>query len=233
MTENAVTPVRRRSQKGEQTRAHILATALRLFAEKGYQGTTMRDIASEAGSSLGLTYRYFSRKEELVLAFYIQCAEELEEEMDTLPPAPLAERFEQALRADIRRISPYRGAFGSLFGVALAPESEVAVLGQPMAHIRTRIWSMFLRVAEGATDAPRGKQARDVATIFYAIHLMFVLFWLQDRSPGQKATEDLIVLARDTVRRARPALRLPPVARLLARMAQIIGPMFGPMPKTD
>jgi AcrR family transcriptional regulator len=216
------------TRKGELTRAAILDAALRLFAERGYQGATMRDIAREAGCSLGLAYRYFSRKEELVLAFYLQCADELEEEVRRIPAGPLASRFEKALRADIGRVSPYRGAFGALFGVALAPESEVAVLGDSMAHVRERVWSTFLLVVEGAADAPRGRQARDVATIFYGIHLGLVLFWLQDRSPDQKATSDLVALIRDMVKLARPALRLPPVSRLLARVARVITPMFGP-----
>lgn len=217
-----------RPSKGEQTRAHILDTALRLFAERGYQGATMRDIAREAGCSLGLAYRYFARKEEMVLAFYLQCAKALEEEVRSLPPDSLAVRFEKALRADIARVAPYRGAFGSLFSVALSPDSEVAVLGEAMADVRQRVWSTFLVVAEGASDAPRGRQAGDVATLFYGIHLCLVLFWLQDRSSGQRATDEMIALIRDMVKLARPALRLPPVSRLLARSARIVTPMFGP-----
>ena len=57
-------------KKSEQTREHILETALDLFAEKGYAETTMRDIAGAADCSLGLAYRYFARKEEFILALY-------------------------------------------------------------------------------------------------------------------------------------------------------------------
>lgn len=216
------------TRKGEQTRAHILETALRLFAEKGYHGTTMREIAGQAGCSLGLAYRYFARKEDFVLAFYVQSVEQLEEEVRALERGPLAVRFEQALRADIRRMSPYRGAFAALFGVALEPESEVAVLGERIAHIRERVWNVFLAVVEGSTDGPRGKQARDMATIFYAAHLLMVLFWLQDRTPGQRATDEMIKMIKEMVGRLRRFLKLPPVSRPLARVARIIEPMFGP-----
>jgi hypothetical protein len=40
----------------------------------------------------------------------------------------------------------------------------------------------------------------------------------------------MIALIRDMVKLARPALRLPPVSRLLARAAKIVTPMFGPAP---
>ena len=74
--------------KAQRTREHILETALELFARKGYAETTMRDIAAEADCSLGLAYRYFARKEEMVLALYERLATELEEEVAALPPGP-------------------------------------------------------------------------------------------------------------------------------------------------
>lgn len=58
------------TSKGERTREHILDTALRLFSEQGYEQTTMRGIAAAAETSLGLAYRYFTSKEDLVLALY-------------------------------------------------------------------------------------------------------------------------------------------------------------------
>ncbi|MCZ9338186.1 TetR/AcrR family transcriptional regulator, partial [Streptomyces sp. TRM76130] len=46
--------------KSEQTRALILETAMRLFQERGYDRTTMRAIAQEAGVSVGNAYYYFA-----------------------------------------------------------------------------------------------------------------------------------------------------------------------------
>src|SRR5882724_3131030 len=56
--------------KSEQTRTLILETALRLFRERGYDRTTMRAIADEAGVSVGNAYYYFSSKEHLIQGFY-------------------------------------------------------------------------------------------------------------------------------------------------------------------
>src|SRR5215468_10212410 len=58
------------TRKAVLTRQRIVETALRLFAAKGYEQTTMRDIAKETGCALGLAYRYFASKEELVLELY-------------------------------------------------------------------------------------------------------------------------------------------------------------------
>ena len=43
---------------------------MRLFREQGYEQTTMRAIAREAGVSVGNAYYYFASKEHLIEAFY-------------------------------------------------------------------------------------------------------------------------------------------------------------------
>ena len=62
------------SSKSEQTRALILETAMRLFQERGYDKTTMRAIAKEAGVSVGNAYYYFEGKEHLIQGFYDRIA---------------------------------------------------------------------------------------------------------------------------------------------------------------
>jgi len=50
----------------EQSRSKILSAALRLFSKKGFNNTSINDIAGEAGISKGLMYNYFKSKEELL-----------------------------------------------------------------------------------------------------------------------------------------------------------------------
>jgi AcrR family transcriptional regulator len=47
---------------------HLLDSAQQLFAERGYRGTTTKDIAQNAGVSENLIFRYFNSKSELMLA---------------------------------------------------------------------------------------------------------------------------------------------------------------------
>lgn len=51
--------------KGELTRESILEGAYQLFLRQGYHGTSMRQIAEEAGIALGGIYNHFSGKEEI------------------------------------------------------------------------------------------------------------------------------------------------------------------------
>ncbi len=51
----------------KQRRSQIVASAARLFAERGYDRTTVQEVAREAGISTGLVYQYVRDKEDLLL----------------------------------------------------------------------------------------------------------------------------------------------------------------------
>lgn len=56
------------STKGRQTREAIELAARKLFAERGFHGTTLADITGGAGKSPAVFYRYFGDKEDLLAA---------------------------------------------------------------------------------------------------------------------------------------------------------------------
>ena len=56
------------SAKGRQTREAIAHAARKLFAERGFHGTTLSDITAAAGKSPAVFYRYFTDKEDLLAA---------------------------------------------------------------------------------------------------------------------------------------------------------------------
>jgi AcrR family transcriptional regulator len=58
--------VRDRTTKGRQTREAIELAARKLFAERGFHGTTLADITAAAGKSPAVFYRYFDDKEDLL-----------------------------------------------------------------------------------------------------------------------------------------------------------------------
>ena len=58
-------------QKGELKREQILAAAKRLFYEKGYEDTTIKEIAQGSDSPVGLVHYYFQKKQDIVAAIYM------------------------------------------------------------------------------------------------------------------------------------------------------------------
>ena len=210
--------------KARRTRGRILEAALMLFADRGYEATTMRDVAWEAEVSLGLAYRYFSSKEEFALALYMRLAEESEEwARDGLAGGTVAERFERAMVAKLNQVSPHRDPLAALLSRALDPNSPISALGEGTAAVREKMGGVFLEVAQGASDAPAEKHARELGNVLYALHLAILLYWFHDRTPEARATRELVGSARETLRYLRPVLRLPPMSRVLSRLAGALG----------
>src|SRR5262245_61298690 len=74
---------------GRQTRQAILDAALNLFAEKGYFGTSLRDIAREVGIRESAIYNYFPRKEALFEALIVSEAEARAERFTAVLERPI------------------------------------------------------------------------------------------------------------------------------------------------
>jgi len=73
-----VVPARKRLSREEsraQTREHLLESAKFLFAQKGFEATSVEDVAEHAGYSRGALYSNYSGKEELLIALIEQCFE--------------------------------------------------------------------------------------------------------------------------------------------------------------
>ena len=54
--------------QAQTRREQFLDAALALFAERGFEGTSMRDLSEATGSAPGLVYHYFRSKDELLFA---------------------------------------------------------------------------------------------------------------------------------------------------------------------
>ncbi|BBF41781.1 transcriptional regulator, TetR family [Lachnospiraceae bacterium KM106-2] len=69
------------SKDPEVRKQEILAAAMELFDEKGYEATTMTDIAKRVGVVSGLCYRYFKSKHELyetaIQSYVTECSAEM------------------------------------------------------------------------------------------------------------------------------------------------------------
>ena len=70
-------------KKSEETRTRILEAALTVFRERGFERSTMREIASVAGVAVGAAYYYFESKVAIVMAFYERSQSEMSAKIET------------------------------------------------------------------------------------------------------------------------------------------------------
>ena len=118
--------------RAEDTRRKIYEAAMELFREKGFEQTTMRDIAAQAGVALGGAYYYFSSKDAIVLAFYAEMQQAINQPvLEALAGRKkLGERIRSVLDKRLELLAPNRKFCAALFRHApdsadpLSPFSE-------------------------------------------------------------------------------------------------------------
>ena len=213
--------------KAELTRERILQTALTLFRTNGYESTTLRQIAAESGSSLGLAYRYFSCKEDFVLAFYESLAAEFIQQVPDLPQGKIAERFAAAFRLKLSLVEPHNELIGVLLSSALNPNSRVAVLGKASAGIRLRMQWAFSRLVSESEDVPDAATADALAKLLYIVHLALLYFRVNDRTAGGHATRELLGWIESALSYFPTSYRLPFVSDALLKLSEMLDTVFG------
>lgn len=176
------------SAKSEQTRALILETALRLFQERGYDKTTMRAIAKEAGVSVGNAYYYFAGKEHLIQGFYDRIGAEhlaavrpvLERERD------LDARIAGVLKAWLDVAEPYHEFAAQFFKNAADPESPLSPFSPESEGPREESIAIHREILAGS-KAKVPDELRDILPELMWLSLMgLVLYWVFDRSEGRE-----------------------------------------------
>jgi len=190
-----------KTNKGEQTRALILETALEIFRERGYEETTMRALAERAGVSLGNAYHYFRSKEQLIQAFYgrtheehlAQCRDMLGAERD------LRARLLEVMRAKVATIEPYHQFAGVLFKTAADPKSHLNPFSDESAAVREESINLFREVINGS-DARVHKDLRgELPYMLWLYHMGVILFWIHDASPKRRRTHRLVEITVDMI----------------------------------
>jgi AcrR family transcriptional regulator len=196
--------------QGHEARERLYGTAIRLIGERGYEATTMRDVAEEAGVSAGLLYKYFPSKRSVVLTLYDRLSAEYASRASGMPPGKWRVRFVFALRTCLDVLGPHRRTLSALCPVLLGDHEE-GMFAAGTAFSRERVEAVFLDAVAGATDAPGSKLADPLGRLLYLLHLAVILWWLFDSSPGQRATTALVALLERILPSCGVALMLPQV----------------------
>jgi AcrR family transcriptional regulator len=180
-------------KKAKETRSRILASALDLFRRRGFDQTTMREIAAEAGVALGAAYYYFASKEALVMAFYEQASEEMSAkiEADLAEAKGLESRLRAILDVKFEYFAPNRQFLGALARHAADPEHPLSPFSGETAHIRERDLQFFAAALEGSRITMPKDLAPYLPKLLWLYQMGLILFWISDRSPDQARTRQL------------------------------------------
>lgn len=198
-----------KTEKSEQTRALILETAMRIFQERGYEKTTMRAIAAEAGVSVGNAYYYFEKKEFLIQGFYDRMTYDHAEDARARMAGTrdFAERLEIVLTSWIDTAAPYHEFAAQFFRTAADPSSSLSPFSNESHPARATAVQLFHDALSGSDIASKlDNELAELLPELLWLHLMIiVLYWVFDHTPDTERT-------REFVRRSTP---------MVARVIQI------------
>ncbi|WP_277350869.1 TetR family transcriptional regulator [Streptomyces chilikensis] len=174
--------------KSEQTRTLILETAMRLFQERGYDRTTMRAVAQEAGVSVGNAYYYFSGKEHLIQGFYDRIGAEhrvavrsvLDRETD------LQARLAGVLTAWLDVAEPYHEFAAQFFKNAADPDSPLSPFSPDSRAPREESIGIFREVLAGSRAKVPAELKDTLPELMWLSLMGLVVYWVFDRTPGRE-----------------------------------------------
>ena len=180
--------------KSERTRSLIRDVALRSFRERGYDQTTIRLIAQEAGVSVGTTNYHFASKNDLVQELYLDVQEA--HRTAALPLLAgtdgLVERLEIVYRTGLAQLAPYHRFAPEFLSAAVSPRSSLNPLSADSSESRDIIVGLFRDAVAGAKDRLPAEFDEDLPAALMLGHLLLALFWVYDSSPDQERTQRLL-----------------------------------------
>ncbi|HEX5919551.1 MAG TPA: TetR family transcriptional regulator [Nocardioides sp.] len=206
----------RPSSKSAQTRSGIVGAAMSLFRAGGYDATTMRAIADEAGVSLGSAYYYFSGKEELVQAFYDQVqADHAVAAEPAYDSTVFADRLRGVMDSFLDVAGPYHDFGGQFFRNAADPRSPLSPFSEESMPAREASTALFRRAVDGSDLKVTPALREELPELLWLLHMGVVLFWVYDDSDGQRRTRTLVAGVVPLLDRAVRLTRLPLVRGLV------------------
>lgn len=165
---------------------------MKLFLENGYDRTTMRAIATEAGVSVGNAYYYFPSKEHLIQGFYDRMVEaHRTASADILASDDdFTAKLTGVLVAWLDVSRPYHGFAGQFFKNAADPRSPLSPFSTESGTARDGGIEIHRRLLDGVKVDPQLRE--DLPELLWLFQMGVVLFWVHDRSENQQNTDTLV-----------------------------------------
>lgn len=183
-----------REEKKRKTKKAIIKAAVKLFDQKGFEKTSIEELAREAGVGKGTIYTYFQTKSEI---FYAFCEEQLEFIHNELasktdPDAPLIEQLMTVFMGEFIHVTQNR-EFGRFFmQQTLFPEDKDKGRWEDVDNRWLELLFSIYKQAQERNELRKEVDLLYLAGHFYALYILVVSSWYSGRieteevSPGMR-----------------------------------------------
>ncbi len=167
-------------------RARVIAAAMELAHDGGYDAVQMRDVAASAGVALGTVYRYFSSKDHLLSAALLEWARTFESAAGqrSVPTGDTpVDRLVEMIRRITKASAREPDLFAALVTAITAPDPAVSECQAEVQRIVATVLSCPL---EGIDPEIRAGTARVLAHVWFASLLGWVNGWTSVGAVGDE-----------------------------------------------
>jgi AcrR family transcriptional regulator len=128
----------------QDRKAHIMASAMKLFAEEGYGHVSISALARHAGISKGLMYNYFESKEQLLKEIIDSGVNEIMVYFDPNHDGVLtSEEFELFVRKTFRLMHENQEFWMQFFGLMVQPNIQEFLKSSALVDFMEQYFGMF------------------------------------------------------------------------------------------
>jgi len=216
------------SHKAEVTERKILDAALEMFRTKGFDETTVRDIAAAAEVATGAAYYYYPSKDSIVLAFYQQSCAEMQPRIEDVlakTSKSLEDRLQALINVKLEYFRPYRGVLRALLKSGADPANPLSPFAENNKSIREIDVAWFRKILiDCGIRVPKDLEPR-MPEVLWMFQMGVIYFWISDDSRGQQRTTRLLELGAKSVATLLKIAGLPltrPLRKVAVELIEIV-----------
>ena len=174
--------------RSRASRDALLEAAADLFARRGYTGTNTKDIAEQAGVSVGTLYFYFKDKRQILVTMLVEKISAYPQ-LGTVDEAALRADPRAAIHRDLREGYPYNRVYYGLINSVQELVRQDAAFARATAMIVKAVYRQVLGYLETARDLGRGHAGTDPEAAARALAVVVYGFYEMVPNPA-KVSED-------------------------------------------
>ncbi|HIF92659.1 MAG TPA: TetR/AcrR family transcriptional regulator [Myxococcales bacterium] len=184
-------------------RASILAATRELISKRGYEGTTVRDVAELAGVAKGTLYNIYGGKDELIFSAVVDIRDDIRQRTIDLAPRPGLDsilKSDRAILEEILRTPTYAEAISrALFGAPAAKMLVPSLVGSPIELTRKELESAKL-LGEIEDDVECELMARQLVMQRWGLIMAFSLNLLSVDQIQREVTHAMVRILQSIAR---------------------------------
>ncbi|TQV89325.1 TetR/AcrR family transcriptional regulator [Aliikangiella coralliicola] len=182
-------------QKQDEVRRSIILTAVELFGEKGFESTTMKQIARKVGIGDATIYKYFSSKDKLIFGYFGLKAEDTIQEFlkeEDLDDYDLQEKLQLLIDIYLGNLLPDREFVNDSLKMIMQSPSILFKDVTPIREEFSGVIHDLLIEAENSGEIAKSAFTGVTAKLANEFMLAVLLYWIKDDSDEFANTTQLV-----------------------------------------